>query len=61
MKWLLKSSLIFIITAVCLLGLAFPVFADDYDYRLNDVMAGNVPDIAAVVNGSGEGYYGDSL
>ncbi len=50
--------LVVVITVLSSSGMAL---ADDHDVELQDVMDGNVPGLTATVNGSGGGYYGDSL
>lgn len=59
MKRLLQlTTVLLIVTASCL-AFTLPVMADDFE--LQEVMTGNASGLYAQVNGSGEGYYGNSL
>lgn len=51
---------ILIICVAAFAGL-FPAVHSAADYEIQDIMNGNVSGISVVVNGSGQGYYGQSL
>jgi|GEM_PF-2701868 len=59
MKRLLQLTSILLIAAASCLAFTLPVIADDYE--LQEVMTGDASGLSAEVNGSGGGWYGDSL
>ena len=56
----LKLITFILVLAAAWLALGTPVIAADYDYQLQDVMNGNVPGIATLVQGAG-GYYDNCI
>lgn len=60
-RGVLKIIISLLIIGLCWFGVAAPVSGADYDYQLQDVMNGNVSDVTTLVNGSGQGWYGDSI
>jgi hypothetical protein len=60
MKRLIPKLLVVLIA--CIFGLIpLSLSAAAYDFAIQDVMSGGIPGVNAVVNGSGNGYYGQSL
>lgn len=56
----LAPVLLVVLFALVLLGV-LPLSLSAADYELHDVMNGAVPGLSVVVNGSGQGYYGQSI
>ena len=59
MKKLVQLTIVFFVVTVSCLAFTLPVMADDYE--LQEVMTGGASGLSAEVNGSGHGWYGNSM